>query len=288
MIDFEYIKPTKLSDAKKLLGELKSNAKILAGGTDLVDQIRTKKSQPKVLIDLKSIPELQIVKNDNSQGLRIGAALPLIKLQQNESKLRTYPGLLESIGLIGSVQTQNRATLGGNIGNASPSADTVPILIALSTIVLVNSEIGSRKMLLEEIFNGPGSLILEEGEFIQELIIPFQSGRSANHYMRFTPRAEMDIAVVGVGASVLVSDDGIVQSVKIGLGAVAPIPTRSLNAEDFLKGKLFTLENIEQACEILYLDADPISDIRGSKEYRLELLKVICKRVLVKCAESLV
>lgn len=288
MIDFEYIKPTKLSDAKKLLGELKSNAKILAGGTDLVDQIRTKKSQPKVLIDLKSIPELQIIKNDNSQGLRIGSALPLIKLQQNESKLRTYPGLLESIGLIGSVQTQNRATLGGNIGNASPSADTVPILIALSTIVLINSESGSRKMLLEEIFNGPGSLVLEEGEFIQELIIPFQSGRSANHYMRFTPRAEMDIAVVGVGASVWVSDDSIVQSVKIGLGAVAPTPTRSLNAEYFLKGKPFTLENIEQACEILYLDADPISDIRGSKEYRLELLKVICKRVLVKCAESLV
>lgn len=287
MRDFEYAAPTTLAEAVKVFAEAKGKARALAGGTDLIDQIRVGRRTPEIVVDLKRIPELNVLTYDQKSGLCVGAAVPLTRVASDANVKRLYPGVAASAGMVGSVQVQNRAALGGNIGNAAPSADTVPCLIALNARVTIAGPRGNRQEPLEKIFAGPGQLTLQQDEFLVDVCVPPPAPRSTSHYVRFTPRAEMDIAVAGVGVNLVLADGAQVQEVGIVLSAVAPRPVRATAAEGTLRGQRLTADLVRRAGEQAVQAASPITDVRGSAEYRRELVKVLTRRALTSAAETL-
>ena len=286
MHDFDYIKAKSLEQASKALLDPSTNTSILAGGTDLVDQMRRGVKTPDLLVDIKSIPELQEV-GPREDLLILGAGVPVSKIYQQQRILTKFPGLETSLRLIGSIQIQNRATIAGNIGNASPSADLVPILVALESKATIASGTTKRQIEIEKLITEPGIIATEPGELIENINIPLPKGKSTNSYLRFTPRAEMDIAVVGLGVSIKLESDDTVADCKIALGAVGPTVIRALDAEQYMLGKTLTDETLKEAASLINGSANPISDIRASAQYRLELLPVIGERAMRTCAINL-
>ncbi|MDA1096562.1 MAG: xanthine dehydrogenase family protein subunit M [Chloroflexi bacterium] len=287
MRDFEYVAPTSIDEAIKAFAGADGQARALVGGTDLIDQIRVGRRTPQLVIDMKRIPELNILEYNPSDGLRIGTAVSCTRVYTNRDVLANYPGVASSAGLVGSVQIQNRASIGGNIGNGAPSGDTIPTLISLDATVTIVGPRGRREEPLEHIFASPGRLTLQPDEFLLEVHVPPPVARSSTHYLRFIPRAEMDIAVVGVGVALTLGDDARIEKVGITLASVAPTPIRAAGAEDVLRGQALTASLIREAGERAVASASPISDVRGSAEYRRELVKVLTRRAVTACAEQL-
>tara|TARA_B100000686_G_scaffold351707_1_gene451225 strand:- start:941 stop:1813 length:873 start_codon:yes stop_codon:yes gene_type:complete len=281
--DFDYIKARSITDASRALSDKSVNPLILAGGTDLVDQMRRGVKIPDVLVDIKSIPELQSIQFEDDT-LVLGGGVPLSTIYQRTSILSELPGLETSLKLIGSIQIQNRATIAGNIGNAAPSADLVPILVALESKATVTNAHSKRQIDIEKLITNPGVLDIEAGELIENVKIPVKTGRFTNSYIRFTPRAEMDIAVVGIGVSIGLNSDSTVSHCKIALGAVTPKPVRAIEAENYILGKQLNSTNVREASTLINKSAEPITDIRASAEYRLALLPVIGERAINQCA----
>jgi CO/xanthine dehydrogenase FAD-binding subunit len=288
MKKFEYKTPVTLEDALNLMDRYQSELSVLAGGTDLIVQMKNGQSRPLVVMDVKKIPELNRLEWEEVDGIHIGAAVPL-------SRLAVFPTMVEKFGifaracaLIGSVQIRNRATMGGNICNAAPSADTPPPLLCLGAKAVLASLRNTRTIPLEDFFIGPGETVLHPDELLVEIFIPIPPLPSSGCYLRHTPRAEMDIAVVGVGSFLVLSPQGdIVQEARIALGAVAPTPVRALQAEAVLKGKHPTKASIEEAAEKVLEAIKPISDLRGSADYRTHLAKVLTRRTLTSACEGL-
>lgn len=288
MKKFEYKAPTTLQDALDLMDRNQGEISVLAGGTDLVVQMKSGRSRPLVVMDVKKIPELNRLEWEEGEGIHIGAAVPL-------SKLAVFPTLVEKFGIfsqacamIGSVQIRNRATMGGNVCNAAPSADTPPPLLCLGAKAVVANPRNTRTIPLEEFFSGPGETALRPDELLVEIVIPTPPLPSSGCYLRHTPRAEMDIAVVGVGAFLVSSRPGdSVQEARIALGAVAPTPVRAPQAEAVLKGKHPTKALIEEAAGKAVEAIKPISDLRGSVDYRTHLAKVLTRRALTRACEGL-
>jgi carbon-monoxide dehydrogenase medium subunit len=210
----------------------------------------------------------------------LGAAVSCARIARFAAVGERYHALAEACGLIGSVQIQNRAAVGGNFCNAAPSADTVPAVIAYGGKVILAGAKRKRELPAEEFFIGPGQTVLENGEMLVEIHIPPPPPRSGAAYLRFIPREEMDIAVAGVGSYLELSDDGRCQSARIALAAVAPTPVRAYDAEKFLIGKTVSEAVFAEAGELAARSAKPISDVRGSAAYRIELVKVLTKRSL--------
>ncbi|MDP7618801.1 MAG: xanthine dehydrogenase family protein subunit M [Dehalococcoidia bacterium] len=287
MRDFEYVAPTSIDGAVQAFAGANGNARALAGGTDLIDQIRVGRWTPEIVIDMKRIPELNILEYSASTGLRIGAAVSLARVHNHPDVVANYPGVEIPTGFVGSVQIQNRGSIGGNIGNGAPSGDTISPLIALNATVTITGPRGQREEPLEGIFAGPGQLTLQPDEFLVEVKVPPPAPRSSSHYVRFIPRAEMDIAVAGVGVSMTVADGGRVEEVGIVLTSVAPTPVRATAAEGVVRGQQLTRDIVRQAGERAIEAASPISDVRGSAEYRIELVKVLTRRALASCAGQL-
>lgn len=281
MKDFEYVTPKTLREAIAQLSEKNGNARVLAGGTDLIVQMRIKRLQPERVVDVKKIPEVNELSYGSKRGLRVGAAVPCWRLYNDPEVVERYPGLIDSASIIGGIQIQGRATIGGNLCNSSPSADSTPTMIAYGATCEIVGPNGKRQVPVAEFCTGPGTNILTPGELLVAVTFPPVRKFSGAHYLRFIPRNEMDIAVVGAGAYVeLANRKKDFKTVRIALAAVAPTPVVAEDAANLLVGRAVSDEVIEQAGEAAKSAARPISDMRGTAEYRTHLVGVLTKRAL--------
>src|SRR5581483_5559883 len=276
----EYAAPATLDGALALLGERRAEARVLAGGTDIIVQAREGRRRPALLLDVKKIPELTEMRFEGG-GLVIGAAVPCARICADAEVARRFPALVEAAGLIGGTQIQSRATLGGNVCNASPAADSVPALLALGATAEIAGPQGGRTLPIEQMATGPGASALAEDEMLVALRIPAAAPHSGAAFERFIPRNEMDIAVCNCGASVTLSPDGATFAAsRIALGAVAPTPLLAAEAAAMLAGSPATTETIARAAEAAAATARPITDMRGSAAQRRHLAQVLARRVL--------
>lgn len=281
---FEYVAPRTLPEAVALLADKGDKARILAGGTDLLVQIREGRREPDWLVDIKHIPEVNSLKYDPAQGLEIGSAVPCYRIYEHPELGKIYPGLIDAVSLIGGVQIQGRASLGGNLCNASPAADTVPALIAAEAVCVIVGPGGRREVPVETFCTGPGRTVLQPGEMLLNLRLPPPRPHTGSAYLRFIPRNEMDIAVVGAGVSVTL-DGSRCSAARIGLGAVAPTPLLVAEAGAALIGTELTEADLNKAASLARAAARPISDMRGEAEYRRHLVGVLVQRALRQALE---
>lgn len=286
MKDFEYAAVSSVDEAVSLLSARGPQAKILAGGTDILVQLREGLREAELVLDVKKIPELGAYSFTPDGGLRLGAAVPCYQIYGDAKIVQLYPALADAARIIGGWQIQSRATIGGNLCNSSPAADSIPALIAYGVTCHIAGPQGARSVPVEQFCTAPGRNVLARGEFLVALEFPAQKSKSGAHYQRFIPRNEMDIAVVGAGAWLRLDPAGkTVEAARIGLGAVAPTPLLAVEAGDWLKGKPATPESFAQAGELAKKVAKPISDMRGPAEYRVHLVGVLTRRTLAKAAE---
>ena len=273
----QYYTPKSFSEAIEISMEAKGITRFLAGGTDVLVQLRADIVTPDVLIDIKKIPEVGDILQNSDGGWRIGAAVPGAQLNEHKDLKAQWPGVVEAMDLIGSTQVQGRATLVGNLCNGSPAADSVPALIAAGASVTVVSANGSREVLVEDIPHSPGKTVLEKGELISAVNLPARNTNGGDAYLRLIPRTEMDIAVVGCAVNLSVKE-GIVSDARISLGAVTAKVTLVKEAADAIIGT--TLD--DKALTALSLAASaackPINDKRGTIEYRTHVAGVLAKR----------
>lgn len=285
MKDFDYAAPTTLEDAVALLSRQEDQPRLLAGGTDIIVQLREGLKDAGVVLDIKKIPELVEMSCDSS-GLSLGAAVPCYRLYEDAGIVADYGALTDAAHIIGGWQIQSRASIGGNLCNSSPAADGVPPLIVHDATCHITGPKGSRNVPVAEFCTGPGKNVLEPGELLVKLTLPAPGAKSGSAYLRFIPRNEMDIAVAGAAASVTLSDDGkTILSGRIAAGAVAPTPKYCAEASDFLAGKPATEETFAVAGELAKKVATPIDDMRGTIEYRVHLVGVLTKRALAIAVE---
>lgn len=285
MRDFEYEAPTTLAEAVQVLAKHNGTARPLAGGTDLIDQIRVGRQQPDIVVDIKKIPDLNVLEAGGS-GLRLGAAVPCYKVYGDATICSKYSALADSARIIGGMQIQSRASLGGNLCNSSPAADSIPSLIALGGIAVIAGPKGKREVPIESFCTGPGRNVLTAGEFLVEIKFPAPATRSGSHYRRFIPRNEMDIAVVGVGVAVTLDESKQrITAARIALGAVGPTPIYAKAASDGLAGQTVNEATLEAAANAARAVCSPIDDMRGTKEFRIHVAGVLVRRSLEAAIE---
>ncbi len=280
----DYVSPHSVSEAVSLLAEHKEKARLLAGGTDILVQLRVKRRQPDLLIDVKSIPELNEITYDPSKGLTLGAAVECYKIYNDKAISKAYPGLIDSASLIGGTQIQGRASIGGNLCNAAPSADAIPGLIAMGVTANVIGPGGTREIAVEDFCTAPGESALKSDEMLVSLHFPAPKPNVGVRYIRFIPRNEMDIAVAGVGVSVEL-ENGSFKAARVALASVAPTPLFVKEAGDTLAGKAANDESIQLAANIARDAAKPITDMRGTIEFRKHLCEVLTRRALGTAVE---
>ena len=277
----EYFAPSSIQEAVSLLEEKGEAARMLAGGTDIIVQLNGGLRQSERIVDVKTVPEANVLEFTPEKGLLLGAAVPCHRIYKNKVVVSNYPGLIDSAAMIGGIQIQGRATLGGNLCNAAPSADGVPPLIVLGAICVIAGPNGTRRVPVEQFCTGPRKTILEPGEFLVSFEIPPPKPNSGARYIRFIPRNEMDIAVAGVGVSVVLDDaKGKFISARISLASVAPTPLLVEEAGKALEGREVSDEAIEEAALLAKDAALPITDMRGTIEQRKHLVYVLTKRTL--------
>ena len=272
---FEHYAPDSIEELLEML-KSKPNAKLIAGGTDLLLQMKQGTAQPETVISLKNVEELRgfsVSKN----GYRLGAGMTLRGITRSNELTQNFPGLVYAAGVVASEQIRTLATLGGNICNASPSADMVPPLIALDAVVQLVSNQGQRDLSLSEFFKGPGESILKSGEIMHSIFLPQPSGNMI--YSKHAPRKFMDLAVVGVAVR-LAKKNGKINEARVALGAVGPVPFRAEKTEALLAGQALTTELMLEAGEMAAGECVPIDDIRGSAWYRKRMVKVHVRRNL--------
>jgi carbon-monoxide dehydrogenase medium subunit len=251
----------------------------MAGGTDILVQLRAGARDPDLLVDVKGIPELNEINYSPSSGLTLGSAVECYKVYRNSDIRNAYPGLIDSASIIGGTQIQGRASIGGNLCNAAPSGDSIPTLIALGATVKIASSGGTREVPVEEFCTAPGRTVVQPGELVVSIHLPAPVPNSGARYIRFIPRNEMDIAVVGAGVSVVL-DNGNIKSARVALASVAPTPLFVKEAGDALAGKPATDESIRVASQLASDAAKPITDMRGTIEFRKHLCEVLTRRAL--------
>ena len=276
MPSLNYVAPTTVSDAVKLLAGASGPTRVLAGGTDLLVQLRTGRLKPELIIDTKKIPGIIGITQNADGGFTIGAATPGAVLGEHKALVAAYPGVVEATNLIGSTQVQGRASLAGNLCNASPAADSVPAVIAAGGTVTIAGPNGTRTAAVESIVTGPGRTSLAKGELITAFHLPPIKGKTADAYLRFIPRTEMDIAVVGCGISVTLDASGTITAAKISLGAVAPTQV-PVDPACIIGSKLddAALARLDAAAQAV---CNPINDKRGTIEFRTKVAGVLARR----------
>jgi CO/xanthine dehydrogenase FAD-binding subunit len=277
MSSLSYAAPTSVDEAVRLLAGASGLAKVLAGGTDLLVQLRSGRLTPDLIVDTKKIPGMIGIREENG-GFVIGAATSGAVVEAHAGLKAAWPGVVEALDLIGSTQVQGRCSLAGNLCNASPAADSVPALYAAAATAVVVGPNGRREVKVEDIPVGPGRTSLARDEFILEFRLPPRPARSGDAYLRFIPRTEMDIAVVGCGVSVTLDANGICTAARVALGAVAPTVLLVQPAAEVLVGNRLdagTLAKLDAAAQAA---AKPISDKRGTVEYRTKVAGVLARR----------
>ena len=281
MQDFGYIAAKTVLEAVALLDEKGQTARILSGGTDLIVQVREARRDVDWMIDIKSIPEVNVLDYNADTGLTLGAAVPCYQIYAVDEICDAYPGLIDATKIIGGTAIQGRAGVGGNLCNASPAADGIPPLIVLNATCVIAGPNGERELPVAQFCTAPGQTALEKGEMLVSLKIPAPESNSSSYYLRFIPRNEMDIAVVGVGASVMLDDaKQKIVSARIALAAVAPTPLFAEEASRLLAGREVSDTAIDEAAQAAQAIARPISDMRGTAEQRTHLVGVLTRRAL--------
>jgi len=280
---FEYHAPTSLDEAISLLQEHGDGARPLAGGTDLIVQMKenaTRFAAPSHIVSLLSVPEIGGIDYSETEGLRIGAGVTMAQVAESQVVRERYAAIGEGAALVGSIQTMNMATVGGNLCNAAPSADIAPPLLAFEAAAVIVGPNGRKSLALEEFFVGPGKTALAIDELLAEVRVPPDSTGTGSAYDRHTPRKQMDIAVVGVAAALTIAADRI-ERARVALGAVAPTPVRAREAEAALEGQAPSDEVFARAAEIAAeAECSPIADVRGSVEFRRHIVRVMTRRML--------
>ncbi|MBI3733709.1 MAG: xanthine dehydrogenase family protein subunit M [Chloroflexi bacterium] len=280
MHKFAYYAPQTVKEAARILSKNGPNSKLLAGGTDLLVQIKehVKGPAPDYVVSVKNIRELHDVKFSARAGLTIGAGATISETLATKGVQEHFPAIADGTAIIGSLQIQNIATIGGNLCNAAPSADSAPPLIAYGATALIAGPRATRTVALEDFFTGPGKTVLKPGELLVSIHVPTPPARSGCQYVRHTPRAQMDIAMVGVASFITLDRKGRVADARIVLGAVAPTPIRARQAEDSLRGQEPTADALRAAGDIAAREESPIGDVRGSAGYRRYMTSVLVQR----------
>lgn len=281
---FDYAAPQTLNDAVTLM-TANPAARPLAGGTDLLVQLRSGRKETGFVVDIKRIPEMNEITYDPATGLTLGAAAPCYRIYGNPAVARAYPSLADVAALIGGTQIQGRASIGGNLCNAAPSADSVPLLIALGGKARIIGPSGEREVAVEDFCTAPGRNVLAPGELLVSIHLPPPAPNSGARYIRFIPRNEMDIAVAGAGVQV-VMNNGAFHSARIALGAVAPTPLFVRQAGDSLMGRPVNDASVAEAAGLASQVARPITDMRGTADYRRHLCAVLTRRALEDAIRS--
>jgi aerobic carbon-monoxide dehydrogenase medium subunit len=276
---FTYLSADNIADACMLLANHGRQAKLIAGGTDVLVKMKQRRLLPRYLIDLKRVPDLDYVRDEVGVGLHIGAMASIETLKQAVAVRRKYPVLHEAAAYMATVEIRNRATLVGNICNGSPSAETAPALMVLGASARVVSERGERLVALEDFFVGPGRTALEPDELVTEILVPEPPAAGGGSYEKYSLR-RMDPAVVGAAAFVVPGPEGVVGQVRLVLSAVAPTPFRAKAAEALLTGRVPTAALIEEAARAAAQEARPITDVRASAEFRGNVLPELTARVI--------
>jgi carbon-monoxide dehydrogenase medium subunit len=279
-----YLRPTTIAEAVQLLSAANGAARPLAGGTDIIVDVREGRRAVDVLVDVKAIPELMTLDFHPSRGLRVGAAVPCYRLAEDPDIRRAYPGLVDAASLIGGVQIQSRASVGGNLCTSSPAADTAPALIALGATGVIAGPAGERRVPIERFFVGPRRNVLGDGELLVAIELPPPTPGAGSAYLRFIPRNEMDIAVVGAGVWLRL-DGEIIADARVALGAVAPTPLLVAAAAEALIGQPATPDRFEAAATAARTAAAPITDMRGSERQRRHLAAVLTRRAIERAVE---
>lgn len=278
---FEYVVPKTLQEVINLKAEKGDEARLIAGGTDIIVQMRGGRRRPERVIQTKEVPDLNELSYDPQKGLTLGASVQCYRVYQDDAIAKAYPGLIDAASMIGSIQIQGRASVGGNLCNAAPSGDCIPPLIALHAVASVAGPNGTREIPAEEFCTGPGQNALEPGEILVSIHLPPPQKLSGAHYLRFIPRNEMDIAVAGVGTSVVLDESGErFVSARIALASVAPTPLLVQGVAEAAAGQPANEETFERLAELSRQAARPISDMRGTIDQRRHLCGVLTKRTL--------
>src|SRR5262245_21766055 len=284
MQGLRYEAPTTLEAAVALLAAAPATSRVLAGGTDVIVQMETDLIEPPVLVDIKKIAELKQITAENG-GFRVGAATPEMEIVRHAGFCKAWPGIIEGVKLIGSIQIKGRASIGGNLCNASPAADSVPAIVAAGAIARVVGPNGTRDVPVENIPVGPGKTSLGKGEIIASFFLPARPAHSGDAYQRFTPRTEMDIAVVGVGVNLTLDGSGTCTAARVALGAVAPTVLLVKEAADALIGTKVDDDALDKLAAAASAACRPIDDKRGTKEYRIKVAGVLAKRTALQALE---
>ena len=272
-----YARPSSLEEAIGLVAKAKGNALVMAGGSDLLVRMKSGFAEPDLIVDIKAISELGEIRQ-TADGFLIGSAVPCAVMGEDAALKQAWPGVVEAANLIGSKQVQGRCTIAGNLCNASPAADSVPALVAAGAKVIIVGPDGTRKIAVEDVPTGPGKTSLTQGEIIEAIMLDERPPRSGDAYLRFTPRTEMDIAVVGVGVNIVLDGEGRVGSARIALGAVAPTVLLVPQAAEAIVGtklEAAALEALAAACSAV---CRPIDDKRGTIEFRKKVAGVLARR----------
>ncbi len=283
---FDYLRVYTLQDAISVLSREEKGVCILCGGTDLLVQLREKQRTARLLVDIKHIPEVNQLSFDPFAGLALGSAVSCLRICNDPQVSLNYPGLVDAVSLIGGIQIRGRASVGGNVCNASPAADTIPALIVHRAECMITGPNGDRVVPVEDFCIGPGLNVLQRGELLISLRIPPPPDRFGAHYTRFTPRQEMDIAVAGAGAAVLLEEDlQTIRWARLALSAVGPTPLLVRSAGAYLSGKDISAETIQKAAQLARQAAHPIQDVRGTDRQRRHLVGILARRALEAAIE---
>jgi carbon-monoxide dehydrogenase medium subunit len=281
----EMYQPASVQEASRLLRENGPGGHFLAGGTDLIIAMKEKGLVPRYIVDLKRIPGLAGIRENGDGSIALGALTTMREIETSPLIKQTYPFLAQSAAEVGSIQIRNRATVGGNMANATPSADVAPGLIALSAAAKIASASGERVVALEDFFRGPGQTVMRNDEILTEITIPKTAPQLVGEYIKFSPREMMDLAYVGVAVAYeLDKKDKRSTGVRIVLGAVAPTPIRAKRAEAMLEGQALNEALAQRAAAIAAEESKPISDVRSTADYRRAMVGAMTKRALLNAA----
>jgi carbon-monoxide dehydrogenase medium subunit len=270
--DFEYYEPRSIDELIKILSEFRDQAKILAGGTDLIIKMKVRLVEPRVLVNIKKIPGLRYITEDGDY-IRIGALTTLRDVEKSEIIRKHLPALHDAVKVMGSIQVRNMATVVGNLCNASPAADTAPPLLVHNARAVVLSSRGERVIPLEEFFKGPGVTVLEPDEVVVEVIAE-KATRGSSAFEKVS-RVSVDLAIASAAVYAEISGDSVIESVKVAVGSVAPTPLRARLLEERVKGLRVESEELKRALYVIDREISPITDVRSTAEYRRHVVKIL-------------
>ncbi len=276
----QYHAPVSTKEAVQLLAASKGKVHILAGGTDLLVRMKGGYTEPDAIIDIKRIEALKTI-GKSGKGWRIGAAVSAAEMGEHDGLKKAWPGVVEAANLIGSTQIQGRATIAGNLCNGSPAADSVPAMAAAGAVAVLAGPKGKRKIAVEDVVKGPGKTVIKKNELLESIELPEKKKRTGDAYLRFIPRTEMDIAVVGTGICLTLDSKGKCTAAKVVLGAVGPTVIVSAKAAKTLIGTMVDDAALQALSKVCEAEAKPISDKRGTREFRRHIAGVLARRAAI-------